>query len=62
MVELKSDPQLLSALKAAAKGGVPAEQAHQQKVSYILGAVSEKSNITEDIIEEILNEPKGVPA
>lgn len=62
MVELHSDPALLTALKAAATVRIPADQVHKQKVSYILGAVSDKSNITKERIEEVLDEPKGVPA
>ncbi|AUQ93878.1 hypothetical protein PhaeoP66_04653 (plasmid) [Phaeobacter inhibens] len=62
MVELHSDPALLSALRKAAALGVPAEQARKQKVSYILGAVSDKSNITKERIQEVLSESEDVPA
>lgn len=62
MTELLSDPTLLSQLKDAAEAGVTSEQMHKQKVSYILGAVSDQSNITKERVEEVLRGMEGIPA
>ena len=59
MTALQTDPTLLAGLKASAKAGVPARQLRAQKVSFILGAVSDESMITKELIEEVLDRLEG---
>lgn len=59
MVNIKSDERLLQALSDAAKRKPSPEQAHKQRVSYILGAVGRSSGVTREKIEKILADQDG---
>lgn len=62
MTDLRTDPSLIEALNAAAKARIPASQLRAQKVSYILGAVSDESKITKERVEEVLSQLEGSAA
>lgn len=59
MGELKTERTLLDRLSAAAHVKLSAEQLRAQKVSFIMGSLSDDSKITRDRVEEELNRLEG---
>lgn len=60
MVQLKTSEALLQALSVAAKRKQTPEQAHRQRVSFIMGALGQKSGVTKEKVERVLaQEGKG---
>jgi hypothetical protein len=59
MVEIKTDETLLSALREAAKRKATPEQAHKQRVSYIMGALGRSSGVTREKVEKVLAAQEG---
>lgn len=57
MVDLKTPPALLEALRKAATRDLTASELHSQKVSFIMGMVNEKSGITRSQVEKELAHP-----
>jgi Ca2+-binding EF-hand superfamily protein len=59
---LKTDHILLDRLEQAARHQMTREELHQQRVSFILSAMSDDSTVTRHQVEEILAKAEGVPA
>jgi len=59
MTELQTKPALLAALKKAAARPLTEREARQQRVSFILGMVSDKSNVTREKVEQVLAKQEG---
>ena len=57
MENLRTSVDLLERMRAAATA--PEEDIHQQKVSFILGAVNSDNDITRERIEEVLARHEG---
>lgn len=62
MTNFKTDPQLLEALKEAAGRKLTAAQMRAQKISFILGTLSEDSTITRENVEAELDRISGQAA
>lgn len=60
--EIKSDPALLAKLKAAAGRPLTADEVRAQRVSFIMGNMSEKSAITRERVESVLGHFEGTKA
>jgi hypothetical protein len=59
MTELMTNSRLLSALKRAS-GHVPtAEELHKQRVSFILGTISDCDTVTRERVEAVLAAHEG---
>jgi hypothetical protein len=57
---VRMDPRMIETLKAAAKRGVTKDQIHQQRVNYIVAAMSdEKTKITTEMVERELGRLSG---
>ena len=59
MGELKTDVTLLERLSAAAHMKLSAQQLRAQKISFIMGSLSDDSKITRDRVEEELDRLEG---
>lgn len=59
MTELKTDASLLSALHRASAHTPTAEELQKQRVSFIMGTISDRSGVTRAKVEEILAEHEG---
>jgi len=59
-VETRED--LIRALEIAARKRLNSDQLHKQRVSYILGALSEEKGITRERIEQVLATQEGKSA
>jgi hypothetical protein len=59
MTELKTDASLLSALLLASSNAPTSEELQRQRVSFIMGAISDKSGVTRARVEEVLAEHEG---
>jgi hypothetical protein len=62
MDEIKTDEVLLKALKEATKRKASPEQIHDQRVSYIMGALGRSSGITREKVEKVLAAQEGKDA
>lgn len=60
--DLKTDQVLLGRLEQAARHQMTKEELHQQRVSFILSAMSATSTVTRNQVEEILAKGDGVAA
>jgi hypothetical protein len=60
--DLKTDAGLLKRLEQAAHHKMTREELHQQRVSFILGAMSKDSTVTRHQVEEILAKGEGAAA
>jgi hypothetical protein len=54
MGEIKTDDGLLRALSEAAKRKPNQEQAHRQRVSYIMSSLGRNSGVTREKVERVL--------
>jgi hypothetical protein len=54
LVELKTKPTLLHALKNTSSRRLSADEVHQQRVSFIFGSIKRASGVTKSQIEEVL--------
>lgn len=57
--ELETDTVLLRALHQAKDRKMTAQEVEEQRVSFIVSSVSEKSHVTREQIRELLNEREG---
>lgn len=57
--EIKTDEALLQAIRKAAKRKASPDQAHRQRVSYIMGALGHLSGVTREKIEKVLAHQDG---
>lgn len=63
MTELKTDPAVLRALRAAASKELTAEEINKQRVSFIMGTLKPESTLTRAHVQSILHKQQGkVPA
>jgi len=62
MTGLKTDPNLLNALKNAAGKKLSASQVRKQKISFILGSLGKDSTITREIVEREVKKNEGEAA
>lgn len=62
MTNIQTTPELLAALKKAAGKLLSAEQVRLQKISFIMGSLSDNSTITRDFVENQLNKINGADA
>ena len=62
MGDLKTDPKLLRSLAAAVKRELTPDQLLRQKISFIMGSLSEDSTITRAKIEKALRKSEGFAA
>jgi hypothetical protein len=58
----KTSEALLKALQEATTHPLGPEELEQQRVSFILGSLSEKSDVTRARVEEVLAEQEGKKA
>jgi hypothetical protein len=61
MTDLKTSESLLSALRRAATTP-SAEEIEQQRVSFIMGSLSERSSVTRARVQEVLAQQEGKKA
>ncbi|GMP11666.1 hypothetical protein [Bradyrhizobium sp. TM239] len=59
MSELKTDPELLAALKRAVGLPQPPEEVEQQRLSFVMGSLKASNEITRAEVGEILAQQKG---
>jgi hypothetical protein len=59
MGNLMTSQELLDKLQSAAKSAVSAEQVRKQRVSFIMGALKDTSNVTRERVSEILAKQDG---
>ena len=59
MLEIRTNPKLLDALKSAAQGTLSAEELRRQKVSFIMGSLKDDSTITRNRVKEVLDSLEG---
>lgn len=59
MGELRTDKRLLDKLSAAAQLKLSAQELRAQKISFIMGSLSNDSKITRDRVEEELDRLEG---
>lgn len=59
MTELRTNSKLLSALKRASTHVHTAEELRKQRVSFILGTISDSNNATRERVEEVLAAHEG---
>ncbi|XOK11622.1 hypothetical protein ACI6PO_00540 [Agrobacterium tumefaciens] len=59
MTALKTKDALLSKLKQAANQKLSAEELYKQRVSFIMGSLSTKSNVTRAQVKEVLEDFEG---
>ena len=59
MKSLKGDSTLIEALRRAAKRPMTEDEVRQQKISFILGSLSEDSTISRKRVEEELDKNSG---
>jgi hypothetical protein len=62
MTDLKTSESLLSALRRAATRTPSAEEIEQQRVSFIMGSLSERSSVTRARVQEVLAQQEGKKA
>lgn len=55
MVVLHTKQRVLELLKEAAEKQMTTDEARQQKISYVMGSLDEKSPITKELVEGVLN-------
>jgi len=60
MDDLKTSPELLERLKVAARRQPEPGEIERQRVSYIMGAVKDPTNVTESRIRDVLAKQEGV--
>jgi hypothetical protein len=60
VLELKTDTELLRALKSAAGRKPSAEELVEQRVSYIYGAMDSQSGVTRERIKQTLDDQDGL--
>ncbi|MGC1687661.1 MAG: hypothetical protein WA734_18685 [Candidatus Acidiferrales bacterium] len=59
MAELKTDPQLLAALKRALTLPQSPEDIEQQRLSFIMGSLKHTNEITRAEVQDILAQQEG---
>jgi hypothetical protein len=59
MNQLKTDPKLLDALKRAARQTLTADEIEKQRVSFVMGSLSEKNTVTRSQVTKILAVHEG---
>lgn len=60
LMDIKSDPQLLSQLRRSA-GAQSQEAVQEQRVSYVFGLLSSKSAVTKERVRQVLaNQESGI--
>lgn len=59
MTDLKTEDALLNTLKSASKYKPTAEELHKQRVSFIMGSLSETSTVTRAQVAEQLAVQEG---
>lgn len=59
MTDLKTDKQLLENLRAAASRKLTAEELYKQRVSFIMGSLSESSTVTRAQVTKALADIEG---
>jgi hypothetical protein len=58
-LDLKTDPNLLSALRGAAQHKQTAAEILEQRVSFVYGAVDSQNGVTRDQIRKLILEQDG---
>ena len=59
MNDLKTDPALLRAIHAAIQRKPTADEVNRQRVSFIMSAVNERGDVTEQQIKAVLADQDG---
>ena len=59
MTELRTKPELLRALQQASRHRLSANELKKQRVSFIMGGLSEKSGVTRSRVKEVLEAQEG---
>lgn len=60
MSDVKTRASLLEALRQAAERPMTADEIARQRVSFVMGALGDKSNLTRARVQEILAQQDGV--
>jgi len=60
LMELKTNPKLLSSLKDAASKKQTVDEIREQKVSFVYGSLSSKSAVTREQVRQLLVDREGV--
>lgn len=59
MPEIKTNRALMDALHRAARKQLTAEEIRKQRISFILGSLSDDSTITKEQVENVLKKLEG---
>jgi hypothetical protein len=59
MPELKTDPALLEALERQSNRRPSRDQLESQRISFIMGSLSEESDLTREEVQSVLEAPGG---
>lgn len=59
MTDILTDPELLAALKEAAGRAMSPKEVRAQRISFVMGAVSEGSNVSRAEVENIIDRQEG---
>lgn len=59
MVNIKTDARLIQALSEAAKKKQTPEQAHRERVAYVLSSLGRSSGVTREKVERVLAVQEG---
>lgn len=62
MTGLVTDKVLLEALQRSAKRGLSADEVRTQRISFIMGSLSDESTVTKEQISRVLAAQEGVAA
>ncbi|MDH5324390.1 MAG: hypothetical protein OEZ68_21600 [Gammaproteobacteria bacterium] len=60
--ELKTDGQLLDALKKSSQVKLGPVEILEQRVSFVYGSMSSDSNVTREHIKQVISEQEGIKA
>lgn len=60
-LDLDTNPALLNALKVAAQHRQTAEEALEQRVSFVYGSVGSENGVTRDQVRNLILEQEGRP-
>lgn len=60
LIELKTNASLLEAIANASSKKQTVAEIREQRVSFILGSMDEKSGVTRSRIKEVLEEQQGI--
>jgi len=62
MTDMQSDPTLLKALKAAAGKKMSPEEVREQRISFVMSAIDEGSEVSRADVGRMIDEREGAAA